>query len=364
MTTVVPIRSKVSKVEDATGVGYVNNDEYRHRCSSTTISFKILESLLLTLTFIGNVGWKDYSKTGCWIHITRSSVYAIVVIIFLSTNVIRWCFIFNGNDQFGVELIFKLIFVIWGFETLGHSIGFFVASVSYKRLPELLFEWDKVRSQCGQNIGSLKKQTDICTAVAWLLACLNIAFCTYPTFAYNLQEHVMYPVSMEDDHYKVLVMKIVNLVVESYLIFAWVTPSALLFVVTNALTWEFNYTTQQIRELCQKSGKFSLGRIRAHHQKLCNLVDQADDIFSMQIATTFLGSLTLICSILYALINGDDVSIMERLIQVYWLTTAALKIFTDCVSGARLNNAVSTIYKQRDICKMYLILLLLYKSIS
>ena len=343
-TYVVPIRSKVSVVEDATGVEHVNNDEYRHRCSSTTSSFKILESLLLTLTFMGNVGWKNFSKTGCWIHITRSSVYAIVVMIFLSTNMIRWCFIFNSGDQFGVELIFKLIFVIWGFETLGHAIGFFVASMSYKRLPEFLFEWDKVRSQCGRNIGSLKKQTDICCAVAWLLACLNIAFCTYLTFASNLQDQIMYPASMEDEYYTVLTIKIINLVVESYLTFAWVTPSALLFVVTNALAWEFSYTTKEVRELCQKSGTFSLGRIRAHHQKLCNLVDQADDIFSMQIATTFLGSLMLICLILYALINEDDVSIMERLIQVYWLTTAALKILIDCVSGARLNNAVSTIY--------------------
>ena len=137
------------------------HDEYHHRCISTTESFVILRSLMYTFILIGNMGWKDFSKSGWRVHLTKSTVYGIVVIMFLSTNVIRWCLAINNDETFGVILISKLIAVAWGLETLSHCIGFFITSLSHKRLPEFLFEWDKLRSQCVQNTATLKKQTNI-----------------------------------------------------------------------------------------------------------------------------------------------------------------------------------------------------------
>ena len=238
-----------------------------------------------TFIVIGNMGWKDFSKAGCLVHLTKSTVYGIIVIIFLSTNVIRWCMAVNGDDTFGVMLIYKLMNMTWGLETLGHCIGFFIASLSYKRLPEFLAEWDKLRLQCVNNATSLKKQTDICTAVTWLLAGLNIAFCIYLTFGTHVQDLMLYPLSIDDDPSTILAMKIINVVVQSYLILAWITPSALLFMVAKFLAWEFSHSTAKIRELRDKCNTTCLERIRKHHQKLCNLVDHADDIFSMQISS-------------------------------------------------------------------------------
>ena len=340
--TVVPVRSKTSVSAGATESEHMNTDGNRRRCASTMESFKILRSLMHTFIVIGNMGWKDFSKAGCLVHLTKSTVYGIIVIIFLSTNVIRWCMAVNGDDTFGVMLIYKLMNMTWGLETLGHCIGFFIASLSYKRLPEFLAEWDKLRLQCVNNATSLKKQTDICTAVTWLLAGLNIAFCIYLTFGTHVQDLMLYPLSIDDDPSTILAMKIINVVVQSYLILAWITPSALLFMVAKFLAWEFSHSTAKIRELRDKCNTTCLERIRKHHQKLCNLVDHADDIFSMQIAATFLGSLMLICLILYVLIHDETNDILTRCIQIYWLTTAVCKILIDCISGARLNNAVST----------------------
>ena len=310
---------------------------------------------MLTFTFMGLMGWRDFSKVGCWVHVTTSIVYGFVVELFLSSNVLRWCLIICDFEQFNAQLIFKLIVITWALETLSHSIGFFIASLSYKRLPEFLFAWDELRSECAQSTASLKKQTDICTGVMWVLAILNTVFSGYLIFGSHMQDHLLYPIILNDELIEVLAVKIINLVVQMYLVLAWIAPSALLFTVTNSLAWEFNHNTKQIRELRNNITSEYLESTRKHHQKLCNLVDHADNIFSVQIAATFLGSVMLICLLLYVLICGEDVSIFVRCIQIYWLATALCKILIDCISGARLNQAVSMehikmSYSQKYIC--------------
>ena len=189
---VVPPRRVACQTE------YSNNDEHRDRCPSTTESYRILQSLMFTFTLIGNMGWKDFHKTGCWVHLTMSTVYGTVVLIFLSTNVIRWCLIFNRDDQFGVPFIIELATVTWGLEAVFHSIVFFIASRSYKRLPEFLFKWDELRCHCVQSTASLKKQTDICTAVIWLLASLYTAFNIYLIFYTREPDVILYPLTTDD----------------------------------------------------------------------------------------------------------------------------------------------------------------------
>ena len=321
---------------------YANNDGYHHRCPSTTESYRILHSLMFTFTLIGNIGWKDFRKTGCLVHLTMSTVYGTVVLIFISTNVIRWCLIFNRDDQFGVPFITKLATVTWGLEAVFHSIGFFIAAMSYTRLPEFLFKWDELRCHCVQSTASLKTQTDICTAVIWLLASLYTAFNIYLIFYTHEPDITLYPLTINDECYQVLVMKIINLVVQTYLILAWIAPSAFLFMVSNILAWEFTYNAAKIRVLQGNATTECLETIRKNHQKLCNLVNHADSILSMQIAASFLGSLTLICLTLYEIILGNDVGIWYRYTDMYLLTITGLKILIDCISGARVKQAVST----------------------
>ena len=344
---VAPVRHVPNEAERE----HANNYGYRHRCPSTTDSYKVLQSLMFSSTLMGSMGWRDFSKAGCRVLVTKSTVYGFVVQAFLSINVIRWCLIVSAEDQFNLQLIFKLVIITWALETLSHSIGFFIASINYKRLPEFLFEWDKLRSECVHSTASLKKQTDICTGVVWLLVSLNTTLSGYLMFNSHMQDDTLYPLKPDDEPYKFLVVKIINLVTQTYLIFASTTPSFLLFTVTNSLAWEFNHNTKNIRDLRNNYMADSLESTRKHHQKLCNLIDHADDIFSMQIAARFLGSLVLICLILYIFIHGEDVSIFGRYIQLYWLTTAVFKILIDCISGARLNQAVSMEHIQTPYLK-------------
>ena len=335
---VVPPRCVASAAE----AEHANNDGYFQRCPSTTEPYKILQSLMSTFTFIGNMGWKAFHKTGCWVYLTRSFVYGILVMTFLSTNVLRWCLMFSSDDPFNIKFIIKLIIVTWALEALSHTFGFFFASISFKRLPEFLLEWNRLHVRCVKSTADFKKQTNICTGMIWLLISLNMAFNIYMTFYTHVKDKLLYPLTIDDKQHQVLAMKIINLVAQTYLMLAWIVPSAFLFMVSNILAWQFNCNAAKLQIMQRNSTTDYVERIRKNHQKLCNLVKHADSIFSMHIAMTFLGSLTLICLNLYEMILVDDVGILYRCIQVYWLANSGFKILIDCLSGARLNQAVST----------------------
>ena len=122
----MPIKvAQVRHVPNEAEREHANNEGYRHRCPSTTESYKVLQSLMFSSTLMGSMGWRDFSKTGYRVLVTKSTVYGFVVQAFLSINVIRWCLIVSAEDQFNVQLIFKLVIITRALETLSHSIGFF-----------------------------------------------------------------------------------------------------------------------------------------------------------------------------------------------------------------------------------------------
>ena len=118
---VVPVRSVASEAE----AEHTNNDGYRHRCPSTTKSYKVLQSLLFSITLMGFMGWRDFSKPRCWVHVTKSTLYGFAVLLFLSSNVIRWCLIASVEDKFDIQYIFKLMVVTGSLEPPSHAFGIF-----------------------------------------------------------------------------------------------------------------------------------------------------------------------------------------------------------------------------------------------
>ena len=145
-----------------------------------------------------------------------------------------------------------------------------------------------------------------------------------------------------DECYEALVMKLINLLVQTYLILAWIAPSTFLFMVSNILAWELTCDAATIHVLQGNANAECLERIRKNHQRLCNLVNHAYSISFIQIATSFLGSLTLICLTLYEIIIGNGVDILYRCTEMYLLTITGSKILSDCISEARVKQAVST----------------------
>ena len=313
-------------------------------CSWTTSVYQALQPLLFACTVGGLIFKKNFAVTGIKRHLSATHVYCCILLVFHITDILRWFTMFSGNETFGAFLFIKISYSVWAVECVGHYVASFIACESYHRLPEFFMEWEKTRAECSRSVKSIKKLTISCAFILSILVFANSVFSTYLTFWTNFQDLILTPWNKE---YKfVVVVQIINVVHTMYLSFAWFGPSVLMFMICKILADEFKKINNRIKDLsrAEPSRYETLEGIRRQHQNLCNLVANADDIFSMQIAISFTCSLVITCLMIYLVVYNDDSTLKGAMfvgIKGFWVCGALSKVLVDCVSGAILNDGVS-----------------------
>ena len=318
-------------------------------CFTKTCLYQALKPLLISFCVAGLLSRIRFDKAGLKKYLNFTYIYNTMVLIVLTIYAIRCQAVFDKSDHFGAFLFSKIACVVWILEALGHFVGFYVASCVYERLPKFFIEWDKIRKDCPESHASIIKLTKICTAVVWIFVAFFVGFKSYLLICTDSLSMLLTQLNKESPYATVVI--VLNLITEFYLNFAWIAPSALMFLFCQILAIEFNRLKQTIKILARK-GHLILFRefegIRQHHDKLCILVGYADNLFSMQIAGSFAGSVFMTCLISYILIM-DDPSTVLTVTEAVYLVTAAMKVLIDCISGAMINEAVSVHYSHTQI---------------
>ena len=317
--------------------------ESKSICFTTTALYRELRSLLLSLSFGGLIFKKDFNATGIQKHLHRSHAYSIVILIVLVSNVLRWFTMFRGDETFGSGLFFEMAECIWGMECIGHYIACIIACEYYDRLPGFFVEWDKLQKELNWN--STKLFTNLCTALLWFFICIHFGFNVYLLYWTDMYEYFLTPWGRDFQY--AIVIEIIGLILHVYLIFAWFAPSVLMFIICRTIARQFKQVTREVIILPQVEFLAIAERfegIRRRHQKLCNVVTRADNIFSMHIAISLSSSVIIACFVMYIIAyddNSDSSKTLAIIIQLYWLVSILAKLILDCVSGAILNDAVS-----------------------
>ena len=308
-----------------------------------TSLYKALRTLQLPLSLGGLIFKKEFSRTGIKRHLTISHVYSFTVLIFLSCNVLRLLTMFHSNEKFNTLLVMKAVLLVYSIQNLAHFVAFFIASESYERLPKFFLEWEKFQTNCSQSLTSISRLSNICAAGVWSIIVCNSGACTYLIFFTDLQNMQLAP--WDDTFEYAFVIRIINTIQQVYLTIIWVASSALMFIICRTLAHEFNKVSFNIKKLSH-ADPTKLARdfeiIRQNHQKLCGLIADADDIFSMQVACSLSGSLILSCLNIYIILYNDSnsIEILLLTVQLFWIVTPVGKVVMDCVSGTILNEAV------------------------
>ena len=253
--------------------------ETKPNCFKQTGVFQALKPLLFSCYVAGLLLDKNFDKTGYKKYPTITYVYSTLVLIILTVHVIRCLAMFDEIDQFGPLLLFKLVYVTWTMEALGHFIAFYVGSCEYERLPKFLLEWEKVRKDCPLSRASIIKLTKTFTTVVWILVVLFVGFNAYLATCTDSLTMLLNPLNKE--HPYVALMIVLNLIMQFYLNFAWIAPSAVMFLFCKIMSIEFKQLNESIKALERKGHM---------HDKLCTLVGYADNLFSMQLIGSFAGS--------------------------------------------------------------------------
>ena len=313
-------------------------------CITTMSVYQTLKYLLFVCTAGGLIFKKNFAVTGLKRHLFATHVYSCILLVF-HIETLRWFMVFNDRDKFGTFLFLKISYCVWSIECVGHYVASFIACECYHRLPEFFTEWEKIRGDFSQSTNYINRFTVVCAVILGTLVFANTVFITYLIFWTSFEDLILVPWNREYKY--VVVIQTINMIHYMYLSFAWFGPSVLMFMICKTLACEFKEINNHIRELSRLERCMCVKRfegLRRHHQNLCNLVANADDIFSMQIAISFTGSLVIACLLIYIIIYGDDPTYggsMIVAIEGFWVCGALAKVIVDCVSGAILNDGVS-----------------------
>ena len=317
-----------------------------------TCLFNAMNSLLVSCYLTGLLSCKRFDKTGLRKYLTITCVYSSTILLVLTAHAIRCLLLFSKTDRFGPEFFTKLAYAIWTVETFLHFTSFYVASCVYERLPKFFFEWEKIRNHCPLSNASITRLTNICTAIVWALVVFFTGFNSYLMIFTDSLTMLLSP--FPENHPFAMAIRVIDIILEVYLNFAWIAPSALMFVFCRILAIEFNEVKHKVNMLGLK-GRLILFRdlegIRQHHEKLCTLVGCADNLFSIQIVGSFAGSVFMTCLMTYILIV-DNFGAVFTMTQVVHLVTAVMKVMIDCISGAMINEAVS-VHSNLSLCLKY-----------
>ena len=327
----------ITTMEDTVG----DNPSTKRGCYANTKVFSALKPLMFMCCAAGLLFGVDFRRDGMKKYFTFSHFYSFVIMIILAANLLGYLMVFDTSANFDL-LVMNLTMSIYHIECFAHFVCFYVASCTYKRLPEFFIQWEKAQLVYSFPLISIKRQAYICAAILWIIIIIVIAGNSYIIFETHLQSVILGPVVM--DHPQIKILKIAKIVVGIYLAIAWVASSMFMFLVAKILSQEFTGITRQIRDSDGDKIKEILEPVRRHHQRLCKLVGHADEIFSMQIAVNFAGSFPMMCLVMYVIIY-DDQSGLDRmfmiLMEIILLVITFARILMDCISGAMLNVAVS-----------------------
>ena len=308
-----------------------------------TCVFKAMKSLLVSCYVAGLLSNKGIDQKGFRKYIIITYVYSTMMLIALTPYAISCLSVFNKTDEFDSLFSFKLAYVVTTIEAMGRFIGFYVASSTYERLPKFFIEWEKIRRVCPKSHALIIKLTTICTTVVWIFVLSSLGFSAYLAICTDSLAIRLAPLINVKEHPYEAVVIIANLILEFYLNFAWIAPSALMFLFCKILAMEFDHVKKTVKDL-GRNGHLTLFRnmegARKHHDKLCILVVYADNLFSVQIAVSFAGSVVTTCLILYIFIVDTISGIIFTLTQCVFLMAAVIKVLIDCISGAMINGAV------------------------
>ena len=317
-------------------------------CYTEMPVYKALESLLFTCTVGGLVFTRNFAATGIKRYLNASQVYSLLLLTCYAANVARFFTVFDNKETFGITLFLKMTHCVWLLETLGHYAASVIVCFNYKRLPEYFIEWEKIRPDCALTLNAIKRHANICAAILGSFLFINSILSTYLIFWSNVRDAYLAPWNREDKY--VIVIQIINSIQTFYCSLSWFGPSALMFVICKILAYEFKAIQHRIKRLSQDqtdSCEDTLERLRRHHQYLCNLVANADDIFSMQNAISLSCSLVIACFLQYIIVYDDGPQSMEPLVvftKGFWVCLCFNKVILDCVSGTSLNTAVRYFY--------------------
>ena len=285
---------------------------------------------------------------------TCAKIYSGTVASILTMIAARSFTALDFNESLGVEMINKLILITWFCQIAINSLIFHIKSPKFF---QLFIRLERHLDRCVMDSGYVReiplKRLGIATKV--FSGLIGLSFLSQWVWTFQIVNDPVYiftfippwkPGSVSHET-AIIIYLVTNVPITFY-----VSPHYMvIFVIFSCMCYiiwkEFVYFNRKLESVCG-NGDFigSLEDYRICHNEICNLVDLADDVFSLYIANLFVSTLVIFSLSLYIAVyynSGDAIDYLTPVISYISYNSFVLATVTLC--AAKVNKEVCRSHK-------------------
>ena len=304
--------------------------------------YHIIKPLFVIMRIFGMFYIKQFNPKG---KFSFGRIYCLVVTVCVVLNNCRSLTSFYRGEEFGPLFFFKLCITIWWLECAAKAIHCYVSSTRKVMLYDFCASWEKT---CLSETVSLyetkmRKWTRSSVTQIVVFTLFHVVVTAYAMFVPpELVEFFNISLSpIPTDYPYVDVFRGFNLALHLLNTIVALIPLNLYKLICLALYYEFRLVNEKLTGSVDDDGEFfgNLEELRLRHQKLCKLVELADEIFSFFIAGAFTANIPLVCLMLYNLIYFH-LHTSQIILEAFWVAMTTLHCSIVLGMGAMVNNEV------------------------
>ena len=324
---------------------------------------------LCGLGFVRTYSFPQQKETHCLssrpvrtlpIRISASWVYSFVMMVLMVLNAIRLCWAFVGFISLNNELLLVILSVTWMFQCAINAITMYQGCLKYSCLPKLFLKWQDLHKHdfdMEKYISCTKNCLAVTLTFCWLIIAIQMGFTLY-----NIVDTRMYDLSMTPfvRGSKIFpYIQAIGAVTLFYFYAAWILPIGFFFVICLVLRWDYKQSRREFYRLSvtheDRIREDSIENSRLMHQKVCQLVETTDNIFTLLVGNTFATNIIIITIIIYNIISWTNLHENPQFLAVhfFWLLTAGVSFGLTATGGALVNHTVSCWMTVTDLIQLY-----------
>ena len=314
---------------------------------TNTSLFKAFYPLFFSMKMTGLYFVRQYPEPGrCRpgsLFPTPSQMFATGCLIIHWLNAFRSLCGFTSNDQFGSELFWKIVYLVFSNFTSLNAAIFYIACYRSDWLPELFIYWEGLQRLPKKSYLECGRKQVLIVVFAWTFLVMFVGSSVYLALFGDMLDMRYWPFTPDMPYFQDV--KLAFIILDFLAYSAWLFPMVLTCGICALLFKEFLVINNEISTILgdQEQLAARIPLIRARHQDVCKLVEKADKFLSFHIAASFVSHIFMLCLVLYIFMsdvrkNPDPIVII---ICLSWILITAAYLSIGCVTEAMVNTQVN-----------------------
>ena len=211
---------------------------------------------------------------------------------------------------------------------------------TFDRFNILWNELEKSTNAAGH--AALKRRVWICTFVGWFLVIGDLIMFVGMNSLTDTSDTTLLFVTQENRYF--IVMHMFVMVASVWLSGSWIFPLLTNLVISNYLRHKYTVLNLDLRHAMihsqQDNSFLDIQRYRTKHEQITKLVQCADQVLQMQMATLIINDIAVVCLIMYVIIWYRSLDAMYLFTIIFWLGYALIALFKVTYNAYRVNSEV------------------------